>query len=127
VSFLGSALPLYTAMFVRPLVRCLDYKNWALPYTIPPYGDFYIQGNIFHFICLQMSLAPPELIAIQMVRNAMEFKTLAVSVRRGFVRYHVSKNINIYFENDVLISGLRHNGGLFPYRVWNLHQRWLRG
>jgi len=36
-----------------------------------------------------MSHAIPKKIAMQMERNVMEFKMLAVSVRRGFARYHL--------------------------------------
>ena len=42
-------------------------------------------------LMIWLILAIPKMIAMQMERSVMEFKMLAVSVRRGFARYLVRK------------------------------------
>jgi hypothetical protein len=47
-----------------------------------------------------MSLAPPTMIAMKMVRCAMESKMLAVSARRVFARYHQVAAQMVHFSGQ---------------------------
>ena len=47
-----------------------------------------------------MSLAPPMMIAMKMVRCAMESQMLAVSVRRDFARYHLVAAHMVHFSGQ---------------------------
>ena len=56
-------------------------------------GEVRMAGRIVKMDVLELMiwliLAIPKMIAMQMERSVMEFKMLAVSVRRGFARYLV--------------------------------------
>ena len=65
-------------------------------------GEVRMAGRIVKMDVLELMiwliLAIPKMIAMQMERSVMEFKMLAVSVRRGFARYLVRKTKYKPFE-----------------------------